>query len=274
MKQQIIIIVILMSLLSLTGCKSVVNKMAFHPDVDNIYPADKLPENVSEIFITTKDGLSLQCYLIPNDSSNKMVIYFHGNGGNIGHRLADLRRINGFGVNVLGVGYRGYGKSEGAPSEEGVYIDGESALAYVVEQLGFAEKNVYLFGRSIGTAVAINTGQKRKLNGLILVAPLTCGKEHAKATGLGLVSFLAGNSFDNIGKVGEILCPVLVIHGTEDRVIPFEMGERIYQAISSPKQFIKISGAGHNDLSLHYGDEYWSPIHDFIVGQRSAANEQ
>ncbi|MDH4318526.1 MAG: alpha/beta hydrolase, partial [Desulfobulbaceae bacterium] len=258
MKQQVIIIIILVSLLTVAGCKSVVNKMAFHPDVDNIYPVDKLPVNVSEIFIKTKDGLTIQSYLILNNSSNKMVIYFHGNGGNIGHRLADLKRINSFGVNVLGVGYRGYGKSEGEPSEEGIYIDGESALAYVVQKLGFREENVYLFGRSIGTTVAINTGQKRKLSGMILVAPLTSGKEHAQATGLGLVSFLAGDSFDNISKVGEISCPVLVIHGTEDRVIPFEMGERIYQAINSPKQFIKISGVGHNDLSFHDRDDYWS----------------
>ena len=229
MKKLILILMLLLNMSILNGCKSVVNKMAFHPDVENVLSTDQLPLNVKEIFIETKDNLKIQSYFIPNSSSDKVLIYFHGNAGNICHRLPDLMQISSFGINVLGVGYRGYGKSQGVPSEEGLYIDGKSSLRYVTDQLGFSLNNVIVLGRSIGSTVAINTAQNLNINGLILVAPLTSGRDHANATGLGAVSFLAGNAFDNKSKIKNILCPVLIIHGTRDQVIPFDMGKKIYE---------------------------------------------
>lgn len=168
------------------------------------------------------------------------------------------------GVNVLGVDYRGYGKSEGKPSEKGIYLDGEASLTYAINELGFNEKNVYLFGRSIGTTVAINTAQKKDIAGLILVSPLTSGKEQAKATGKSSLSFLAGASFRNIDKVQNITCPVLVIHGTKDRIIPYAMGVRIYNKIQTKKKLITIAGAGHNNMPSEFTVEYWKPILEFI----------
>lgn len=255
---------ITISIFVLLGCQTVVNKMAFHPDTKNVIPTNKLPENVKEIFIKTEDKIEIQTYFIPNKSSNKIVIYYHGNAGNIGHRLSDLMQISRFGVNVLGVGYRGYGKSQGSPTEEGIYIDGKSALKYATNELGFTLEQVYIFGRSIGTTVAINTAQRKNIAGLILVTPLTSGKDHAKASGLGLVSFLAGNSFNNIEKIPEIICPALIIHGNKDRVIPFEMGVKIYEDIKTEKKFVKIEGAGHNDISGTYKSIYWNSILEFI----------
>ena len=248
----------------LVSCKPVVNKMAFHPDTKNVIPSNKLPRNVQEIFIETTDHIKIQSYLIPNEVSDKILIYFHGNAGNIGHRLQDLMQLGSFGINILGVGYRGYGKSQGKPSENGIYIDGNSALNYATQKLGFEMENIFIFGRSIGTTVAINTSQNIHINGLILATPLTSGEDHAKATGLGFVSFLAGKSFDNIGKIVNVSCPILVIHGSQDKVIPFDMGKRIFDKAKTKKQFIKIEGANHNNLSTKYSKSYWPPIYGFI----------
>ena len=108
---------ILVPLFSLSGCKTIINQMAFHPDTKNVIPSNKLPSNIKELFIQTEDNLKIHSYFIPNKSSGKILIYFHGNAGNICHRLPDLLKINESGVNVLGVSYRGYGKSDGEPDE-------------------------------------------------------------------------------------------------------------------------------------------------------------
>jgi len=265
MKKAALILLAVLNILILTACKPVVNKLAFYPDTETVLSTDHLPTNVQEIFIETKDHIKIQSYLIPNKSSKKLLIYFHGNAGNICHRLSDLMQISSFGINVLGVGYRGYGKSQGRPSENGIYLDGESALDYATEQLHFRTGNIIILGRSIGTTVAINTSQKTDIGGLILVTPLTSGKDHAKAKGLGFISFLAGNSFDNIGKIANVSCPVLIIHGSQDNVIPFEMGKRIYNKAQTKKQFVKIEGASHNNLSTKYKKSYWPSIYKFIT---------
>ncbi|MBW2220466.1 MAG: alpha/beta hydrolase [Deltaproteobacteria bacterium] len=265
MKKTALILTALLSILFLYGCKIVVNKMAFHPDKKNVILTGQLPLNVQEIFIETEDRVKIQSYFIPDKSSNKILIYFHGNGGNISSRLPDLMQINNFGINVLGVSYRGYGKSQGEPSEKGIYTDGKAALTYAVQSLGFSVSNVTILGRSIGTAVAINTSQNLNIAGLILVTPLTSGEDFAKAAGFGLASVFAGNSFNNIDKIVNISCPVLIIHGTQDNVVPFEMGKRIYTKIKTEKLFVKIEGASHNNLSTKYKKSYWPPINEFTT---------
>lgn len=248
----------------LTGCEQIVNKMAFHPDSKNVIPVDQLPRNVHEVFFETRDKIKLQGYYLPSKLSGRIAIYFHGNAGNIGHRIPDLLRINGFGIHVLGVSYRGYGKSAGKPSEAGIYTDGQAAFNFAVRELGFSEEQIIVFGRSIGTSVAIDLSRHKNIGGLILVSPLTSGAKQAKASGLGLIAFIAGNSFNNIGKIKSVRCPVLIIHGTKDKIIPFTMGEEIYQNARTPKKLVEIKGANHNNLSTRYAHKYWPPIKDFI----------
>ena len=260
---------IFLCIYSLSGCKFIINLFAFYPDTRSVLTQDQLPDNVREIFIETDDQIKIQSYFIPHKTSDHVLIYFHGNAGNIGGRMADLLTLNRMSINILGVGYRGYGKSQGKPSEEGIYLDGKASLKYATEQLGFPLKKVILFGRSIGTAVAINTAQHQNISGLILITPLTSGKEHASTSILVLISPLAGDSFNNINKIGHIQCPLLVIHGTKDRVIPFSMGEKIYHKALVKKQFIKIEGAGHNNLSTAFKNEYWPPINNFLMALRS-----
>lgn len=263
-KHPAMITIALCLFVGLPGCEPVINKMAFHPDNKNIISSRQLPGDVQEIFIETEDKISIQSYYIPSGRSGKVIIYFHGNAGNIGHRLSDLMKLNSFGMNVLGVSYRGYGKSQGKPSEAGIYRDGDAAFNHVTRELGFAAKNVFILGRSIGTCVAIHVSRKKEIGGLILVAPLTSGADQAKASGLGLISFLAGDSFNNIGKIEDVLCPVLILHGSRDDIIPIAMGEAIFEKVRSKKKFVEIKGANHNNLSAGYSSAYWPPIAEFL----------
>jgi pimeloyl-ACP methyl ester carboxylesterase len=253
----------LIAIYFLCGCQCIVNSMAFHPDTENIIPTEKLPPEVQELFIETPDKVKLQSYFIENNKSDKVILYFHGNAGNLCHRLSTLLTLRQSGVNVFAVSYRGYGKSEGSPYEEGIYRDGQAALKYVTNELGFSLDNTYIMGRSIGSTVAINTSQNQKIAGLILVSPLTSGKEQAKASGLSWISWIAGDAFNNLAKAPNIVSPVLIIHGTEDRAIPYYMGKEIFNEIKTDKKLISIQGAGHNNISS-YREQYWRPVFEFI----------
>ena len=246
------------------GCKFVVNQLAFYPNKVDLSSESSLPQGVEEFFVSTEDHLNIHSLYLPLANADKLLIYFHGNAGNIYHRIPDLIQLQRFGVSVVGVSYRGYGKSEGSPSEEGIYQDGNAVFKYVTEELGVSIDNIIVFGRSIGTAAAINIAKNRGIKGLILVTPLTSGKAHAKASGLWLFSSLAGDSFNNLSKIKHIKAPLLVIHGTNDHVIPFSMGKEIFNNAKTKKRFIKIEGAGHNNLQGSYGQAYWPPISDFI----------
>ena len=264
MKAIVAVTVLIRLGLSLYGCKPVVNELAFHPDKVNVIPTSQLPHDIQEFTVRTEDQINITSLYLPSTKSNKLLIYFHGNAGNIYHRISSLRQFQQFGINVIGVSYRGYGKSEGEPSEAGVYVDGQAILQYVVEHLGFPSENIILFGRSIGTAVAVQLAQHKKLAGMILVSPLTSGKDIAAASALAPLSSLAGNAFDNLSKVEHITSPLLVIHGTADRIVPFSMGKLIYERATVKKQFVAIEGADHNNVHAVDEQAYWLPIRQFI----------
>jgi len=250
--------------LFVVGCEPVVNALAFYPDNVNIIPQETLPRGVEEFEVTTDDGVSLYSLYLPLPGSDKVLIYFHGNAGNIYHRIPDLLRLQKAGVNVIGVSYRGYGKSAGSPSEQGLYHDGKAIYRYATEKLGFPDEDIIFFGRSIGTTVAVDLAQNKPIAGLILVTPLTSAAEQAQSMGLGSVSSLAGNAFDNLSKIRDVIAPVLVIHGADDRVIPYSMGRAIYENARGQKRFVMIDGAGHNNLQDAYAAEYWPPVFEFI----------
>lgn len=257
------IIAIVICCIALMGCDYIVNQFAFFPDT-HVLPVEKLPKGVEEVFFKTSDNETLQAYLVRNKSLNRLVIFFHGNAGNISHRLSDVIRLRNCGATVLAVSYRGYGKSSGTPCEKGIYADGDAAFLYATQTLGFQMEDIIVFGRSIGTTVAVNLSQNKNIAGLILVTPLTSGKAQAKAQGFGVLSSVAGNSFDNLSKMPSIKCPLLVIHGTKDEVLSFSMGREIFEAANTKKQFVEIISGGHNNLSYINPEKYWGAIKAFI----------
>ena len=249
---------------ALLGCKSIVNHFAFYPDKADVIPSDQLPDDIKEIVVETDDRISIYGLYLASEASDKILIYFHGNAGNIYHRIPALIRLHNAGLNVLGVSYRGYGKSGGAPSEEGIYADGEAMYSYVTEELGFKPQNVILFGRSVGSTVAVNLAQQHEAAGLILITPLTSAKAVARVSGLSLIAPLAGDAFNNLKKIRKISMSLLVIQGSDDRVIPFSMGKELYEHAPGEKRFVAIKGAGHNNIDSQYAQSYWPPILKFL----------
>jgi fermentation-respiration switch protein FrsA (DUF1100 family) len=254
----------IISTLSMMNCRFLVNRFAFFPDQKDLIPPAQLPAGVEEVFIQSSDGERLQCYWLPDSTSKRVLIYFHGNAGNIGHRLPDLQTLQAMGLNVLGLGYRGYGGSSGRPSEAGIYADGRAALDHVIHRQGFSEKDIILLGRSIGSTVAVETAKDRPLAAVILVSPMTSGRAVGRAAGFGPMAALAGNAFDNESKIHRIRSPLLIVHGTNDDVIPFSMGRQLFETAPEPKHFAPVDRAGHNDLSLMPASVYGKAVRRLI----------
>ena len=242
-----------------------VNAMAFHPS--KAIPS--LPRGLSsieELSLKASDGTLLQAFLHRHPSNKRLILFFHGNAGNAYARLPDLQTLSEeTAASVLLLSYRGYGKSKGKPSENGVYMDAEAALHYAKNQLGFSEQHIFLLGRSLGSAVAIDLAQHRSFAGIILVSPFTSGREMAQEMGLGWLAGIAGTPLNSIDKLGNLQSPALFIHGDADKVIPIEMSRQLFDVYpNTQKTFQKIQGADHNNIIAVAGNAYWMWMRSFM----------
>ncbi|MBL7994218.1 alpha/beta hydrolase [bacterium] len=258
---------VMIAFLCLSSCDGLVNWMSFHPDTNTYISERDLPEYIRPVKIRTSDSLSIQglYFSDKNDSvKSKIIVYFHGNAGNMYHRITEAAKLFELGYDVFVVSYRGYARSEGSPSEEGLYIDGRSALHFVTHDLGYKMSDVVIYGRSIGTTVAIDAAQDQDIAKLILITPLSSGSEYAKSKGLGGLLFLVGEPFPSIDKINNVKCPLLIIHGDADEVIPQGLGLDLYNKFSGVKKFVSIPRGGHNNLEYVYPDFYWRSIREFL----------
>ena len=224
---------------------------------------------LEEVWITARDGVRLNAWYLPQPPSRTAVLWFHGNAENIGMGLEHLRSLSALGTNVLAIDYRGYGKSEGSPDEIGVYADGDAAYDYLVGTLHFDPRSVFLYGHSLVGAVAIDVASRRECGGLIAESTFTTVADMARRMfRLPLTQYLPRSRFDSLGKIARVRCPVLVIHGTRDAVVPFSMGQRLFQAAPQPKAFLPVQGAEHDDPHIVGGREYWQKVSDFVNSNR------
>ena len=255
---------LLCACLLLTACIPLVNFLTFHPDDSYILPSEALPSDTEEVFFEAEDGVRIQALHLHNPSSDIITIFFHGNAGNIYHRLNDYQRLRRLGTSVFAVSYRGYAKSEGSPSEAGIYRDGKAAFDYVTKVMGSPPSRIFIFGRSIGSTVATDLAQDKDIAGLILVSPLSSARDLAAAMVLEFATILFVEAFENDKKIKRLKAPLLVIHGNRDGTVPIGMGRIVFDAAISQKTFHEIEGAGHNDLSSRFADRYWTAISVFL----------
>lgn len=265
LKITVAVILLLIVLVALSR-ESIMNMMTFYPDTFSELKTEDIPDHVLEKQLKTEDGEKLQAFLFKHsdDIKRPLIIYFHGNAGNLYHRFEYVQRLYEMNQDILLVSYRGYGKSTGKPNEKGIYMDGEAAANFAINELGYKEREVIIFGRSLGTTVAVQISQHKNFKKVILVTPLTSGKEMAKAMGMGAVKFIAGSSFNSIDKINHINANILIIHGDKDELIPYAMGKKLLDAFDGSKQMITIKNGGHNDLQEVDANLFWGSIEEFI----------
>ncbi len=235
------------------------------------YPVRQLTATPSQIglayervAIDTEDGVRLDGWFIPADVSRGTVLFFHGNAGNISHRLDSIAIFHKLNYSVLIFDYRGYGQSEGKPSEEGTYRDGEAAWRYLTEQKQVAPREIVFFGRSLGGAVATCLAARQTPRACILESVFTSAPDlAAQLFPLFPSRLLCRYDYNTAAAIKKINCPVLIIHSPQDDIIPFSHGRKLFEAASEPKAFLEIRG-DHNTGFLASGSLYTNGLADFL----------
>ena len=243
-------------------------KFIFFPSSypEGIYEDARNIPNLQECSIKTEDGVTLHAWFASVDTPLATLLISHGNAGNISHRSELMRRLLRTGFNVLMYDYRGYGKSEGSPNEEGVYKDGRAAFDYVLTLHGVDPKRIVLWGTSLGGAVAVDVATKRPAAALILESAFSSARDLARSVyPFFPARFFLRSQFNSIDKIRNITIPVLSMHGNRDAIIPFALGRKLFDAANEPKQFYEIQGADHNDTYIVGGDEYLEQARTFVI---------
>lgn len=195
-----------------------------------------------EITFTTPDGVKLRGWLIRSNDNGRTVLYCHGNAGNIGDRMPKLKILRELGLNVFIFDYRGYGESEGKPSEEGVYLDARAAYDHLTGRPDIDKDHIAVYGVSLGGAVAIDLAVNRKIAGMVIDSSFTSAREMAQRLYPFLPSFFMKARFDSASKVKDTRVPKLFLHSREDTVVPFAIGEKLFRAAAEPKEFVEVKG--------------------------------
>ena len=239
-------------------------KMIFFPFKD----LEAIPSDYGiiyeDIFFKTPDNIQINGWFIPNKSASKTILLFHGNAGNLSHRIEIIEMLLKLNVNVFIIDYRGYGKSNGKPSEKGIYTDALTSYEYLINQKKIKPENIIVYGKSLGTIVAIDLASKVKIDKLIVDSGLTSAKDMSKLILPFLPLYIFLNvKFDSINKIKKVNCPKLIIHSIDDRTIPFSMGQKLFQEAKKPKQFYQSTG-NHNEFLYINKTEISNIIANFI----------
>ena len=251
---------------------NVINQLIYFPESTIYQDPGDLGLEFEDVYLTTSDGVRIHGWFVPG-SGGPTLLWFHGNGGNISHRVDNIAGLNQrLGVNILIIDYRGYGLSKGSPNEQGTYLDAEAAVAHALSRPDVDPERLVLFGRSLGCAVAAEMALRHDVYAVVLESPFTsisgmASRAYPFLPGLGL---LVGKMYDTLGKAARIEAPVMVLHGDSDEIVPFEMGREVFEAATEPKRFYRIRGAGHNDTYAVGGAPYLDALGSFLADPHSA----
>ena len=237
-----------------------------------IYFPSKYPEgdwetgpSTEDVEITTSDGVRIHGWFVRGTGARWTILYFHGNAGNLSHRRELVHQLARLPADVLIIDYRGYGKSEGSPSEDGLYADARAGYDFLTKERGVSPERLVLFGHSLGAAIAIELASTAPCGRLIVQSSFTNIKEmSSRVIPLLPIQFMLRHRYDNLAKVPTLTVPKLHIHGQRDEVIPYDHGRRLFEAAAEPKEFFDVPEAGHNDVMTAGGRSYDARLRAFL----------
>lgn len=227
------------------------DRVIFQPHAPSRHRADLV-----RIPVGPRDTLA--ALYLPNPAAEHTVLFSHGNAEDLGDLVPFLEELRETGFSVLAYDYRGYGASTGAATERNAYADIAAAYIYLTREIEVEPQQVILHGRSLGGAVAVDLAAREPVGGLVLESTFLTAFQVVSAR-----RFLPFDKFHTLSKLRRVRCPVLVIHGTQDEVIPFTHGERLFAAAPEPRDHLWVDGAGHNDLEHVAGRRYWDALRRF-----------
>lgn len=224
--------------------------LMYFPYSVRIAPADAGFPQASEVELKAADNVRVLAWTVPPKPGKPVVLYFHGNGGSLAHRVARFSRLIEDGTGLVALSYRGYGGSEGKPSEEGLIADARAAHDFARSH--YPDAKVVLWGESLGSGVAVALAAERDVAAVVLEAPFTSAADVAFAAYPFLpVSLLMKDQFRSDARIGKVTAPVLIMHGLRDRVVPFRLGEQLFAIANEPKEFVRFADGDHEDLDRY-----------------------
>lgn len=235
----------------------------FHPTREMPVTPEFIGLDFEDIYFKTEDHLLLNGWFIKSNSSRAVLLYFHGNAGNISHRLEKIVLFYNLGLNVLIMDYRGYGKSQGRPTEAGLYRDAVAAYDYLLTREDIDHQKIIDYGDSLGGAVAVDLAARRKVACLVADSSFSSSADIAKTIFPFVPSFLLKTKMDSVSKVKTLSVPKLFIHSVNDEIIPFRLGKRLFDAACAPKEFLEITG-GHNTSHIDSQQKWTQGLSEFF----------
>lgn len=242
------------------------NRFLYHPTrpPDGRWDTSKLGFPVEECSFTTEDGVRLHAWYVRERDAPATLLWFHGNAGNLSSRAELMDRLRRLPADVFLIDYRGYGKSEGSPSEEGLYRDARAAYRFLVEERKIPPNRIVLGGKSLGGAIAAELATRVDCASLLLQSTFTSLADMSRR----VIPFLPAHWFlrqryETISKMVRIRVPKLILHARTDEIIPYEMGRRLFDAAPEPKRFVELGDLGHNDW-MHVGPAYDEALRAFL----------
>jgi pimeloyl-ACP methyl ester carboxylesterase len=244
-------------------------------DIDNIPSREgEITPRIEDCFLQASDGVRIHGWFctpqrktsaaIEPVPAQMVLLWFHGNAGNITYRYDMIRAMMSLPVRVFIIDYRGYGKSDGKPAERGLYLDARAAWDYLTETRGTPAESIIIFGKSLGGAPAIDLATQVQPAGLIIQSSFTCASDMASSILPFFPTVLLHTKMDSINKIANVHCPKLFIHSPADEVVPYRLGRRLYEAASEPKQFYEVKGAPHNSTYIVGGKPYLDALRGFV----------
>jgi fermentation-respiration switch protein FrsA (DUF1100 family) len=255
--------------LSWTGLRLFEKANIYHPSRDFTIVPGTFGLAHEEVALAASDGVRLHGWFLPAArgplaGQGLVLLYCHGNAGNISDRVSQAALFHRLGLSVLLFDYRGYGKSAGSPSEEGTYRDGEAAYRFLAEAKGFPPDKIVIYGESLGNGIALETALRHAPKALILDSAFTSIADMGREIFPWLpVRLMVTMRYDNLAKIPRVHCPVLVMHGRQDRVVPFRMGRALFAAAPQPKEFLELKG-GHDDGCQETGEACTNAVQAFL----------
>lgn len=262
----ILVALLLVALVLLVGLWTQLERLfVFFPTSELRYTPDQVGLDYEDVYFTTEDGQRLNGWFVAG-STDITWLWFHGNGGNMGHRVEEMALIHRqLGVNLFIFDYRGYGRSGGKPSEQGIYRDARAALDYLQGRSDVVPEKIVYFGRSLGAAVAVQLASTSPPLGLALVAPFTSLGDMARVAYPRLpLGWLVSNRYNSLARLPQVHRPLLILHGDQDETVPLSHSQKLLQSANPPKCLQILPGAGHNDTYLAAGSAYWDALREFL----------